>query len=203
MRCWRWAGLLLVGTATAFAQLGELSISGGRSSMRNNSLGSIASTDAQGAAVNIDAEAKTNFRLGFRFTINSWTFLGHEIGYAYNHGKLSFKTTPSQEVSMPVHQGFYNFLAYATPEGSKVRPFAAGGVHFSTFYPPGTGVFSGNGVTKFGINYGGGLKVRLSEILMLRVDVRDYFQPKPDFGLANLQGWLHMLETSMGLGFVF
>lgn len=203
MRRWRWAGLLLAGAAAAFAQVGEISVSAGRSSMRNNSLGTMTGTDAQGATVNVDTEANTDFRLGFRFTVNYRTFLGHEFGYAYNHGKLSIKTTPPQDVSMPVHQGFYNFLAYATREGSKIRPFGTGGVHFSTFYPPGTGVFSGNGVTKFGINYGGGLKIRLSEILLMRLDVRDYFQPKPDFGLANLKGWMHQLETSMGVAFVF
>ena len=59
---------------------------------------------------------------------------------------------------MPIHQGMYNFLPYATPKGSKIRPFATGGVHFSTFYPPGASVFQGNGVTKFGYNYGAGVK---------------------------------------------
>ncbi len=194
MKRWIWAFLLL-GASAAWAQLGELSLSVGRSSMRNGSLGTLD---------NVELETTTDVRIGFRFTVNAWTHMGHEFGYAYNHGKLRLHTTPREEVGMPIHQGFYNFLVYATPEGSKVRPFAAGGVHFSTFYPPGTGVFSGNGITKFGVNYGGGIKVRISTTLMLRLDVRDYAQGKPDmYGQENLKGWLHQLETSAGVAFVF
>ncbi|MBM3745212.1 MAG: hypothetical protein FJW34_05400 [Acidobacteria bacterium] len=203
MTRWRWTGLLLVSAATAFGQLGELSISGGKATLRNAELGSFALTGTGGSTTTVTAEAKTDVRIGVRFTVNNQSFFGQEFGYAYNHGKLSISSTPPEEVGMPVHQGFYNFLAYGSPEGSKVRPFAAGGVHFSTFYPPGTGVFSGNGVTKFGINYGGGIKIRVSEIMMLRFDVRDYFQPKPNFWQQDLKGWMHMLETSVGFGLAF
>jgi hypothetical protein len=203
MRRWSWTWLLLAGATAAWAQMGELSINAGKSTLRNASLGTVQGTTSTGATAAIDTEVKTDFRLGFRFTVNSEGRRGHEFGYAYNHGKLSFSTTPREEVGMPVHQGFYNFLIYATPEGSKVRPFVAGGGHFSTFYPPGSSVFSGNGVTKFGLNYGGGIKVRVSEIFMVRLDVRDYFQGKPDFGLGELKGWMHQLETSVGFAFVF
>lgn len=204
MRRWILGWLLVGSAATAWAQLGEVSLSLGKSSLRNNSLGTLPSVTATGEPADIELDATTDFRLGFRFTVNSSTFLGHEIGYAYNRGKLRLHTTPREEVSTPVHQGMYNFLAYATPEGSRVRPFATGGAHFSTFYPPGTGVFSGNGVTKFGLNYGGGIKFRVSETLMFRLDVRDYFQGKPDiYGQENIKGWLHQLETSVGMAFVF
>ncbi len=181
----------MASTGAAFAQLGEVSVSLGASKLRNNDLGS---GDASGY------KADTNFRLGFRFTINSWRFMGHEIGYAYNHGHL---TIPGQgDVGMPIHQGMYNFLVYATPEGSPVRPFVTGGVQFSSFFPPGAGVFQGNGVTKFGYNYGGGIKVRLTSSFLGRIDVRDYTCGKPDFGL-NPQGLLHQLEVSAGLGLAF
>ncbi len=183
--------LFLGSTGAAFAQLGEFSVSVGESKLRNNDLGS-------GSFAGYKAD--TNFRLGFRFTINSWRFMGHEIGYAYNHGHL---TIPSQgDVGMSIHQGMYNFLVYATPEGTRVRPFATGGVHFSTFYPPGASVFSGNGTTKFGYNYGGGIKVRLTDLFMGRIDIRDYATGKPDFGLQP-SGMLRQLEVSAGLGVAF
>jgi hypothetical protein len=187
----------------AFPQVGELSLSAGKSTLRNAELGTFAVTGTSGASQTVSAEATTDVRIGVRFTMNNDGYRGHEFGYAYNHGKLAVTTTPREEVGMPVHQGFYNFLLYAAREGSKARPFLTGGAHFSTFYPPGTGVFSGNGVTKFGINYGGGLKFRVSEMFMFRIDVRDYFQPKPNFWQQDLKGWMHMLETSVGLGFVF
>jgi opacity protein-like surface antigen len=182
--------LFLACTGAAFAQLGEFSVSGGTSKLRNNALGTGSFSDYK---------ATTNFRLGFRFTINSWRFFGHELGYAYNRGKIE---APGVEYGMPVHQGMYNFLAYATPEGTRIRPFATGGVHFSTYYPPGSSVYSGNGSTKFGYNYGAGIKVRLTSLFMGRVDIRDYTNGKPDFGLAP-DGLLHQLEVSAGLGIAF
>ncbi|MGE5646897.1 MAG: outer membrane protein [Acidobacteriota bacterium] len=185
--------LLLAGSALgAFAQTGEISVSAGASKFRNESLGSLSALE--------ELKVKSDFRIGFRFTINQWSHFGHELGYAYNHGSLDEGSAGS--VGMPIHQGMYNFLAYATPEGSKIRPFATGGVHFSTFYPPGTGVFSGNGFTKFGYNYGGGVKFRVTDTWLARIDVRDYATAKPDFGL-NPSGWLHQLEVSAGVGFAF
>jgi opacity protein-like surface antigen len=188
--------LLLVGSATvALAQMGEVSLSLGKSIMRNNSLGS--TIDALGAAVNAPLDA--NLHLALRMTINNSRFFGHEFGYAYNRSSLK---VGGQSIGMPIHQGFYDFLLYATKEGTKVRPFAAGGVGFSSFFPPGASVFSGNGVTKFGFNYGAGIKVRVSDSFLIRLDARDYTTGKPDFGISP-QGWLHQLSVSAGLGFTF
>ncbi len=200
MRRWMHFPLLLASATGLWAQLGELSISAGKSTMRNNVLGTQRDLTGQ----TLEYKSETDFRLGFRFTFNSYRFFGHEIGYAYNRGKFKVTTTPPAEVGMPVHQGMYNFLAYGTPEGSTMRPFITGGVHFSTFYPPGTGVFSGNGVTKFGYNYGAGLKFRLSSLLMMRLDARNYTTGKP-FGesFPDQTGFLNQLEISAGLGIAF
>ena len=59
------------------------------------------------------------------------------------------------------------------------------------------------GSTKFGVNYGGGVKVRMTDTLALRFDLRRYETPKPDFGLLKRDGWLHQTEVSAGVGFVF
>jgi opacity protein-like surface antigen len=182
--------------ATALGQVGEIAVSGGSSRMNKNSLGSIVVDEAGNTA---DAVTTTDFRLGVRLTFNTQRFFGHELGYAYNHGKLKFAGT---EYGMPIHQFGYNFLGYLTPEGSKIRPFGTGGVHFSTFYPPGASVFEGNGVTKFGYNYGGGVKIRVSESWITRFDFRDYVTAKPDFGLSP-KGMLHQFEISAGFGLAF
>ena len=195
MKCLVLAMLLVGSTTIALAQMGEVSLSLGKSIMRNNSLGS--TLDALGNAVS--APLDTNLHLALRMTVNNSRFFGHEFGYAYNRSSLKFG---SESVGMPIHQGFYDFLLYATKEGSKIRPFAAGGVGFSSFFPPGASVFSGNGVTKFGFNYGAGIKVRVSDTFLIRLDARDYATGKPDFGI-NPQGWLHQLSVSAGLGFCF
>lgn len=190
---------LLISAAAYFlaapldAQVAEVSVSGGRSSFSNSGLGS------SGADT---YKVDNGIRIGFRFTLNTRRFMGHEFGYSYNRSKLGLLNRPDN-VGMPVHQGFYNYLLYALPEGAAIRPFAAGGGHFSTFYPPGTSVYSGTGFTRFGVNYGGGIKVKLTPLFALRLDIRDYVTMKPDFGLANRTGLLHHLETSAGFGVYF
>lgn len=181
-----WAGM-----GIACAQVGEFGLSFGRGSFRNNDLGT---SDGQ-SRYSIDG----NFRMSIRFTLNTYRHFGHEIGYSYNRTTLKLD---GGETSMPVHQAGYAFLAYATPEGSRIRPFVAGGGHFASFYPPGTGVYYGNGYTKFGFNYGGGIKARVSSMFAIRFDVRDYTTGKP-FPLTDRSGLLHQLETSAGLSFVF
>jgi opacity protein-like surface antigen len=104
---------------------------------------------------------------------------------------------------MAIHQGGYNILAYALPEGSPVRPFVTGGAHFNNYVPPGASVSSGGGSTKFGINYGGGVKVRVSPMFLIRADVRQYNTPKPDFFIDEPSGWLRQTEVSAGFSFTF
>ncbi|MGH9659268.1 MAG: hypothetical protein ACRD96_12045, partial [Bryobacteraceae bacterium] len=60
----------------------------------------------------------------------------------------------------------------------------------------------GNGVTKFGVNYGGGIKVKVSPMFAVRFDVRDYLNPKP-FDLPGKSGWLHMLEAAASWALIF
>ncbi len=197
--------LYLSATVMLFGQAGELSVSMGASRIGNSSLGApIGTTGLPDVAVT------SNFRLAFRFTFNTYKFFGHEFGYAYNHGGL--KNYPlqdasgnirSENVGMAIHQGFYNFLVYATPEGSRIRPFATGGVHFNSYFPPGAGVFSGNGSTKFGVNAGAGVKVKITSMFLFRADFREFMNGKPDFGFLNPSGWFHQTTVDAGIGLMF
>jgi len=200
------AGILLYSSSALHAQVFEVGVSGGRALFTgsNANLGT-ASTDPASSQYQVG----NGFRLTFRITFNQGRFFGHEIGYAYNHTSLivpaistptlnGVTTTPAQTVGVPIHQGFYDFLAYATPEGLHVRPFGAAGVNFSSFFPPGTSIYSGNQVTKYGFNYGGGLKVRVTSIWGVRLDVRWYNTSKP-FGFFNQSGRLQQLEASGGV----
>lgn len=194
-------------SSLAFCQSFEASISGGETRFGDAKLGT-----ATGVATDPQYVMKDGFRLTFRMTLNSWRFFGHEFGYSYNHtsldvpsittstGLVGVVTTPPQNISVPIHQGFYDFLAYARPEGSRVRPFGAGGVQFSSFVPPGSSVYYGNQVTKYGINYGGGIKFRISSIWGVRFDVRLYNMGKP-FNFPNQSGRLIQQEYSVGATF--
>jgi len=180
--------------AVSPAQVGELSLSVGQSIFKNNKLGSA------GDLVN-QYKVGDGFRIAARFTLNTKQFLGHEFGYAYNHNKLALTASP-EEAKMPVHQAFYNILLYMTPDGSRIRPFGTGGGHFSTFVPPGASVTYGTGTTKYGVNYGAGVKVRLTPMFAMRIDLRDYITGKP-FDLEGRSGALHQVEASAGFGIFF
>jgi hypothetical protein len=179
---------------TAFGQMAEFSLHGGVTRLRNSGIGTL--TPGTGATPD-DVELTNGWRFGFRVTLNNWRFAGHEFGYAYNRTQFRVNTVPVQEVGTSIHQGFYNFLVYATPEGIRVRPFITGGVHFANTAFPGYSVTQGGGSTKFGYNYGGGIKVRVTDLFMLRFDIRDYSNPKPfDFPLK--EGWMRLTEFSAG-----
>jgi opacity protein-like surface antigen len=202
---------LLACSSFAFGQNFEVAVSGGQSLFTGASknLGTVGTspTDPQ-------YQMNDGFRLAVRMAINPYRFFGYEFGYAYNHTSIAVPAstgtiglpgqtttaTAAQNISVPIQQGFGDFLVYATPEGSHVRPFAAGGVGFSSFFPPGSSASYGNQTTKFGVNYGGGVKGRISSMWGIRFDVRYYNTSKP-FDFPNQKGRLNQLEISGGFSF--
>jgi opacity protein-like surface antigen len=183
--------------ATAAAQVAEISASGGVSRLTNRDLGSL-TTDASGKSD--DLQLRDGFRMGFRLTLNNWRYFGHEVGYAYNRTQIRDNASaPPQDYGTAIHQGFYNFLIYGTREGKAVRPFAAGGGHFANYQWPGQSVSQGGGSMKFGFNYGGGVKVKITEMFLIRLDVRQYQNGKP-FDLPSQSGLLRQTEISAGFG---
>lgn len=179
-----------------FAQTAEFWVGGGQSLMSNNGIGS-----TTGSGQN-DVKLTDGFRINFRMALAQGVIFGHEVGYAYNRTQLRFDTqNPPVEQGMAIHQGFYDFLVYATKEGKRVRPFAAGGIQFSNFVPPGSSATRGGGQTKFGINYGFGIKARVTTNWAIRGDFRQYNTGKP-FNLPGASGRLRQNEISASIGFV-
>jgi hypothetical protein len=195
MRPWPVVFLLCACAAVSSAQVAEISLNFGWALMKDNVLGLAA--NLSGTQYTID----NGFSLAARMTLNTKKFVGHEFGYAYSRTKLAAAGfSGNQELS--THQGFYDFLLYALPEGSRIRPFAAGGAQFTTFVPPGASAAYGQGTTKYGGNFGGGIKVRITSLFLLRLDARDYVTGKP-FNLINQSGALHQIEVTAGLGLMF
>jgi len=206
--------LVLACSASVFAQSFEASLIGGTLSIPSKSQ-VIGTGSADPASGNYTMYG--GFRIGARMALNQGRFLGHEFGYAYSRTSLDIPAAtltvgtglPSQpgsiatvttttSISTPAPQGFYNFLVYFAPEGFRVRPFATGGVQFTAFSLPND---YGNRETKYGVNYGGGLKVKLVENWGFRLDVRQYNMSKP-FKLYNNTGRLLMWEFSGGISFL-
>src|SRR5882762_10078963 len=196
MHRWAAVAVFVAGAGLASAQVAEFSLSGGVSRFGVTSLG----TNVDPAGNVSKFTINNGFRLTFRFTLNTYKFMGHEFGYAYNRSGVNLGTGGT--VPMSIQQGFYDFLVYATPEGSRIRPFGAGGVQFSSFFPPGASVYYGNQETKFGVNYGGGIKMRVTTTMAARVDFRQYNTGKP-FNFPDQHGRLNQTEISVGLGIWF
>ncbi len=204
--------LLAVALASACSmvvgQSFEGSVSVGQSLQSNATLGQIAADLASGTPAT-SYSLSNGFNIGFRMTLNTWKFFGHEVGYVYNRTHLNLNSLNptggsqgSQDLGgMAVHQGFYDFLGYATPEGSRFRPFGAVGVHFSNYVPPGSSASYGQGQNKFGIQYGGGIKIKVSGPIGIRFDVHQFTNGKP-FGLPGASGWIRQTEISGGVAFM-
>ena len=187
--------LFLACAGSAWGQLFEVWFNGGQSLLSNKGLGTLATV---GGNKN-DVQLEDGFRFSFRMTLNNESHFGHEVQYAYSRTQLNIL---GDKQGMAIHQGGYNFLIYATPEGTRVRPFATGGVMFANYVPPGSSATSGGGDNKFGFNYGGGVKMRLTSLFGVRFDVRQATTPKP-FDLPLRQGWLRQTEVSAGFGVLF
>ena len=196
MHRWAAVSVFLAGASLASAQVAEFSLSGGVSRFGNTSLGTTADSAGNISKVTLN----NGFRLAFRFSLNTYKFMGHEFGYAYSRSGVNLGSGGS--VPMSIQQGFYDFLLYATPEGARIRPFAAGGAQFSSFFPPGASIYYGNQETHFGVNYGGGIKMRVTPIIGLRFDVREYSSGKP-FKFTGESGWMNQLEATVGASFLF
>jgi opacity protein-like surface antigen len=185
---------LCLSSTAAYGQVAEFLVSGGISNLGNKTL-----YEVPGQKVELD----DGWRLAFTLGLNSWTYFGHEFGYAYNRTGLIFDELGSTvRQGMAFHQGFYNFLVHATPEGTRIRPYATGGGHFSNFVPPGASATQGQGSNKFGFNYGGGVKVRIGDKWMVRLDVRQFITGKPFGDFYPVSGNLRQTAASIGFGFV-
>ena len=192
--------LFLALAAVGRAQSAEVAITGGWSSFNDSNIGFFGLDAATGEQVNID----NGIRIGGRLSMNRW-FLGHEISYAWQKSTLHIEGSEgSQSSGMSIQNFYYNFVAHATPQGTAIRPFVTAGVGVSTFFPPGASSLSGGGNNKFGYNYGGGLKFRLSEKFGIRFDVRDHVTGRPfDDFFQTTSGKLHNTEYSAGFALLF
>jgi hypothetical protein len=191
----------LLFSSTVFAQSFEAGGFGGAIRMGNS--GNIGSQNPQNLndpALRTSLQNKWLF--GFRMNINAWEHFGPEIAYAYHRTAIQTGTDASSAQGTAIHTITYGMLAYATHNGSRVRPFAQGGGGFSVFVPPGGSVSRTGGDRKFGFYYGGGIKFHVKEDgpWWVRFDFRQHQSGKP-FNLPGNDGLLKRNEISIGLSY--
>jgi opacity protein-like surface antigen len=196
--------LLLVPNA-ARAQTHELWFNMGVSFLSDKQLGSPSPDGAPD-----DVRLGDNYRFGFRFDFAPSGHWGHELQYGYTRTTLNDATDiflpDSSSAGMAIHQWGYNVMYYvdSLDKEAKVRPFVTAGVHVSDFVLPGSAAYQGSSF-RVGVNYGGGVKMRLSTLLNARFDFRQYDSGKPNWQglLFHQTGLIHQTEISAGLGVCF
>jgi opacity protein-like surface antigen len=187
---------LLCGATLAFGQSFEGAVTGGPTILSSGSTitPSVSGVPGAGDILKLD----NGWNLGFRMTINPYKIFGYEFGYIYN--RSHFLVGATDFGGMSIHDGFGGGLIYATKEGARIRPFGAAGINFTNFVQPGGSAQYG-GQNKFGINYGGGVKVKVGSRWQVRFDIRQFNTGKPSFGLSGISGRLLQTQLSAGFGF--
>ncbi len=187
--------LALACAASAAGQIVEVSGFVGLSHILDNSLGQLPA----GGEVRFDS----GFRAGARVGLNRGAFVGHEFTYAYERHDL--EVDDREQSVAAAHQFFYNVLFHLTPQKVAVRPFVTAGGGVSRFTSGGQGAFSDDRPSiKPGLNYGGGVKLRMGKAVGARFDVREHLFDKPAWAdVVGLSGKLWSLEYSAGFSVLF
>jgi len=192
------------------AQTFEISVLGGLSRMGRAPLGSIAEQNPK----EDDTKLKSGFGYGVRVTLNTPGYYGHELGYIYNRATLRARIQAEgakeaiwKEDKIAVRQAFYNFLMYFMPKGERFRPFMTGGLQMHQYGAPGFTEWSAGSTRNYGANYGGGIKIKLFNRALIRLDIRDYIGGKPyDLKLEDEKpsgGLYRQQEASFGVAITF
>ncbi len=109
-----------------------------------------------------------------------------------------------------------DLVAHAPRSFLGFKPYLAAGLEYDRFSPvgPSSDIFSGfvnvalGAANKVGVNYGGGVDMKLLPYLNLRLDVRDHLTSTPTYGLPSssgtgpyfpVSGAAHDLEYSAGI----
>jgi hypothetical protein len=210
--------LLLLASTLALAQRYEVSASGSFPILAGASLGSISAESIE----NNDTNLRGQYGYGVRLTRNTRGYYGHEVGYTRSQIRFrttfrstadNVTTTTTREDRVNMQQINYNFLIYFMPNGERWRPFVTGGLEGARYSPPRFAEWPGGGSRNWGVNWGGGLKVKLFPHALMRLDVRDYITGKPYGNILQFNsalggvgaggGVFHQLEASAGFGIAF
>jgi len=142
-----------------------------------------------------------------------------EFRYMFRDDDLVLKSG-GQKVNMDgdSHLLHYDLLFHPTARESRIRPFIAAGGGIRLFRATGHeyanqpfsdfALLTTTNEVKPLISMGGGVKAKLTEHTVLRVDFREYISPFPENLFvtapgAKIHGWLYDSVPFAGLSFVF
>lgn len=172
-------------------------------------------------ATNATGEASVGFKSGPAFgviagnEVNRW--FGGEARYTYRQNDLKVSSGASKaQFDGDSHVLNYDFVFHLAPRPIRVRPFLAAGAGVKmyrgtgreTAFQPLIGFVALTRSVQVVpvVSVGGGFKIQLSSLLLLRVEARDFVSTFPDQVIApvpraQVRGWLHDIVPLVGLSF--
>jgi Outer membrane protein beta-barrel domain len=167
----------------------------------------------------VDAKFNPGFNAGVVFGQNNYKFFGGELRYSFIHNEMELSGSGGKATfSGQAHAIHYDFLVHAAPVGATIRPFVAGGAGVKLYRGTGTEVVSQplssyalltkTSEVKPMVSFGAGVKIRMSDRVQLRVELRDYVTPFPKNVIApnngaKVSGWIHDFMPMFGISYLF
>jgi outer membrane protein W len=172
-----------------------------------------------GAAGSVDAGVRNAYSVTGVVSEDLFEHLSGEIRYVYQAGSTFLQSGSAQgTVSGSSHTFTYDALLHLKPRESRIRPFVAfgaGAKYYATSgntpkaQPvPAIAVLTTQSQWEPAFDFGGGVKYRVTDHLVVRGDVRDYisFFPNRLFapaGGARQTGVLQQFTPMFGIGYTF
>jgi flagellar motor protein MotB/opacity protein-like surface antigen len=168
--------------------------------------------------------------IGTRLTQNLWNHWSLEQSFSGSTlADLTLQTIPGASASRTnfehrVWQFGFNPVYHLTPRESRVRPYFTLGLSVLNYNITDEGRSAALALrpfaaanlrseTKPGLNYGGGIKARITDLMSLRFDVRGLWTGNPNFGLPGSgpagalfipnNGSMNGMQVTGGIGFNF
>jgi hypothetical protein len=142
-----------------------------------------------------------------------------ELRYTFRDNDLVLKNG-AQKVNMDgdSHLVHYDLLFHVLGKSSRIRPYAAAGAGIRLFHATGR-EYANQPLSEFAfltmtnevkplISVGAGLKAKVTDRTMIRLDFREYISPFPENLFvtapgAKIHGWLYDSVPLAGVSFVF
>ncbi len=167
----------------------------------------------------------SSYKTGGGITFGAEVPLGKILGVEGSYSKVRNNLAITDYgLSTPLESGYGihdqrvsgDLVAHAPRSFFGFKPYLAAGLEYDRFSPvgPSSDIFSGfvnvslGAANKVGINYGGGVDMKLLPYVNLRIDVRDHLTSTPTYGLPSssstgpyfpVSGSAHDLEYSAGI----
>ena len=166
-----------------------------------------------------DAGIRNRFTVTGFVTEDLFDHFSGEIRYVYHDGDTFLQSGSVQGVvQAQSHTMTYDALIQFRPRGARIRPFVGGGLgakYYNTTGPvplpqplPRIASLTSQSEWKPVFDFGGGVRVRITEHFTVRGDLRDYITTFPHqlfnpVANATTRGILHQITPMFGVGVNF